>query len=182
MAMLIKLTQKIKRLTFIQYLAKLDRKISNSLEYKVRYSPKLASLFILYKYIVDALGFPIFGAIMLFSAPKGLIITISWIIMFTFNEFILKNIFKRSRPFMFDGDWSEKTQMFGYSFPSTHACNAGYLLVMWLSFHLPYSKILIPTFILLPISRIVLNYHFLGDVVSGFLLGVLWAKITIGII
>ena len=179
---LAKITNYLKRNPITQLFARIDRWFSNKLEYKVRYSPKLATSFMLFKYIIDVIGFPIFGAILLFTAPHGALLTISWIFMFLINEFILKNIFKRSRPFMFDGDWSEKNNMFGYSFPSTHACNAGYLITIWLHFHLPYTKLMIGIFTIIPISRVVLNYHFLGDIIAGLLIGISWALTTLRLI
>ena len=176
------IVSKIKSSKFVQFFASIDRKISNALEYKVRYSPKLASLFILFKQLIDLIGFPVFGVLLFITAPQGNLLTGLWLTVLILNELIVKRIFKRQRPFMFDGDWSEKSHLFGYAFPSSHAYTAGFFITVWLSLHLPYPKIMIPMFTIIPISRVVLNYHYVGDVVIGTLIGVAWAIISLGFV
>ena len=171
-----KVVSKIKANPLTQWFVKIDKFLSNKLEYHVRYSHKLASLFIIYKQVIDIIGFPIAGIALVFLAPKGLLLVASWLFMSAIIEFVLKNIFKRSRPFMADGDWSEKSHIFGYSFPSSHAYVAGFFVTVWLTLHLPYLKLVLVIFTLLPISRVVLNYHFVSDVTVGFIIGILWAQ------
>ena len=174
-----KVVSKIKTNPVVRWFVKIDQVISNTLEYHVRYSHKLASLFVIYKQLVDIVGFPIAGVTLFFLAPKGPLLVGAWLFMTLINELVLKNIFKRSRPFMVDGDWSEKSHLFGYSFPSNHAYVAGFFVTVWLTLHLPYLKLVLIIFTLLPISRVVLNYHFVSDVTVGFIIGILWAQMVL---
>lgn len=103
---------------------------------------------------------------------------------YVLNDFILKYIFKRPRPFMIDGELAKMSELAhlelpdGYSMPSGHSALTMALAV---SFMLHSKKYGIPAIIysvLVGLSRIILCVHFFTDVLVGFILGVV---ISIGV-
>lgn len=93
---------------------------------------------------------------------------------------IFKNLIMRSRPI---GHLSHAS---GYSFPSSHATCAmvfyGTIIYMSQQLNIKYAKtisiLLYMLIILIGLSRIYLNVHYLSDVLAGFLLGSIIMEIT----
>ncbi|MGN1399442.1 MAG: phosphatase PAP2 family protein [Erysipelotrichaceae bacterium] len=86
---------------------------------------------------------------------------------------MVKNVFKRKRPYMQSDEIELLRNVEGYSFPSGHSSNSGCLYP--LVGRLFNNKITKRLAVLLPLmvafSRIYLGAHFLSDVLSGLLLG-----------
>ncbi|HEY0964794.1 MAG TPA: phosphatase PAP2 family protein [Candidatus Paceibacterota bacterium] len=96
---------------------------------------------------------------------------------------VLKLLFLRPRPEVL------LEQLATYSFPSGHATSAialygviTYILLKIYTDH-PYRKammiILIALIILIGFSRVYLGFHYLSDVVAGYLVGALWLLLAI---
>lgn len=93
-------------------------------------------------------------------------------------NFILKQIFIRPRPELM------LVKEFGYSFPSGHAMvsMAFYGLFIYILFHININKILkyflslliLSLIILIGMSRIYLNVHYVSDVLAGFAVSVIY--------
>jgi undecaprenyl-diphosphatase len=100
---------------------------------------------------------------------------------------LTKLYFQRERPLNFAYYTPEAT----YSFPSGHASSAMALMGIGLYFllleikdnRIRWAVFLLGTLyiLLMGISRIYLGVHFLTDVVAGFLLGLLWVILAIGL-
>jgi membrane-associated phospholipid phosphatase len=98
---------------------------------------------------------------------------------------LLKNIFERARPDLFDGP----IQLTNYSFPSGHAMGSiavyGMLAFVGarLTHHilLRYAMVLVAalTVMLIGLSRIYFGVHYPTDVIGGYLAGASWLALTI---
>ena len=128
------------------------------------------------------------GFVMLFSKKTripGLVMIGSLAFGFLMNDFIIKKIFMRQRPFEQSASilaWLETTGYKlpdGFSFPSGHtlcsfAC-AGVLVFFYGKRGLPALSVAI----LIGLSRIYMCVHFVTDVLTGAALGLLFAEIVI---
>jgi len=96
----------------------------------------------------------------------------------------LKQLFKRVRPFYYQGVSSEEAwRTTGYSFPSGHAQAAGVIGFTALheakNRHMRWLSVVGWFFmIMVPLSRIYLGQHFLSDVIVGVLLAYLLAYLS----
>lgn len=112
-----------------------------------------------------------------YGVPVIIVLILSYVI-----NYILKNIFLRPRP-----DVLRLVNESSYSFPSGHSMiNASIYTILVLlimkNFNGKKKKIVICTLliiicILIGISRIYLGVHYLGDVIAGWILGILVAFI-----
>jgi undecaprenyl-diphosphatase len=92
------------------------------------------------------------------------------------NEYVIKNIFSRIRPFEFyDSIQTIDTTANGFSFPSSHALVAfSFITVIILSTkNTRLHKALIAFAVLVGLSRIYLGVHFPLDVIAGAVMGIL---------
>jgi membrane-associated phospholipid phosphatase len=98
---------------------------------------------------------------------------------------VLKRIFQRQRPLHEHGFIIEHS----YSFPSGHASGAmvfygmaAYLLLRLTPLHLhrPIIAAAITAISVIGISRILLQVHYLSDVIAGYLTGLAWLLLCIG--
>ncbi|MCS7317929.1 MAG: phosphatase PAP2 family protein [Candidatus Dojkabacteria bacterium] len=106
-----------------------------------------------------------------------IIFCISLFVSFIVIEIILKNIFKRSRPF-----YGDSVKINSYSFPSSHAFNSVFFVTVTLNildrlkyFSFNSSLITIYVFVaVLPgIIRILEGKHYLLDVIASWILGLI---------
>lgn len=115
-------------------------------------------------------------------------LTVGWLLALigtaTLNH-VLKRIFQRERPLHEHGFIIEHS----YSFPSGHASGAmvfygmaAYLLLQLtpLRLHRPIIAAAITAITVIGISRILLQVHYLSDVIAGYLSGLAWLLLCIG--
>lgn len=99
---------------------------------------------------------------------------ISLLIAYVLNDFVLKQIFKRPRPFIyfdFLNIYIKKPKNF--SFPSGHSLT-GFLSASFIfCFNKKLGKIAFVLAFLIATSRLVLMVHFFSDVVIGAILGII---------
>ena len=130
----------------------------------------------------------VLGAIMLCfkrTRVSGFIMLCALALGFVLNDFIIKNIFARSRPFVQSSvlyDWLASTGYkfpTGYSFPSGHSMASFACATVLLFFH---KKRALPAFsvaLLIALSRAFMCVHFISDVACGMVLGVLVGLLVI---
>ena len=127
-----------------------------------------------------------FTAIILKKEKYGLLILINSLLA-TGSYIIIKNVIQRPRPNPFR--FIEET---GYSFPSGHATNnmafCG-ILIYLICKNVKNKKLKIISTILLSlwvliigISRIYFNVHYVSDIIAGFILGLICILISINIV
>ncbi|MGN0580494.1 MAG: phosphatase PAP2 family protein [Ruminococcus sp.] len=129
-------------------------------------------------------GYIWIAASLILMVPKktrriGFVIALSLVLSVLFNNLLLKNIFRRPRPFdKVDGLTSLKTPH-DYSFPSGHTGSSAAASATMLR-ELPL-KIGIPAVILaslIAFSRMYLGVHYPTDIIGGALSGVLISYVS----
>ena len=100
------------------------------------------------------------------------------------NNFIIKNIFKRIRPFIEHGELTNMCELAGaelpaeYSMASGHAAVSMAVAVAIMFFSKKWGSIAICSSVIVGISRLVLCVHYPTDVLVGWLLG---AALAVGL-
>lgn len=121
----------------------------------------------------------VIGFLVFYRKHKGWIIFEAVIAMglgVVINEYIIKNLFARVRPFEFyDCIHTIDSTASGFSFPSSHALVAfSFITVIILATkNTKIHKALIAFAVLAALSRIYLGVHFPIDVIVGAMLGIL---------
>lgn len=184
MSPLTRLVTRIKQSKPVTFIVRIDHKISDWLEHFVRSHSVVSKFFVFFKEITNFVGIPLILIILFLNLPlqRAVKLSVLWILILLFIEYVVKNVIKRKRPYHIDGKWAGTEKIKSFSFPSSHAYVAGFLTTIWLLLHLPAAYFFVPIFLLLPISRVALNYHFFVDVITGFVLGVLVAVLGIMLI
>ena len=124
-------------------------------------------------------------AIVLFCFKRtrtcGLIMLISLAIGYLINDFILKNLFARARPFEVNQEIADFIKGIGmdlpsgYSFPSGHSYASFNCAVILLLFNKKMGFFTIPLATMIALSRVFLCVHYPTDVLVGCFLGILTA-------
>lgn len=102
-------------------------------------------------------------------------------VVYIFNDYILKNIIKRDRPFIQNPELVNMINLAkyeipdGYSMASGHSAIAMCLAVSVFLFHKKIGIGAIFVAVLVGLSRMVLCVHFLTDILAGFALGIVFA-------
>lgn len=94
---------------------------------------------------------------------------------------VLKRLFGRARPellfsqnlFGFDFFAAHNPE---FSFPSGHACTAGVVMGALACFYPKHSYLLLIIAFLLAFTRVLLNYHYLSDILIGTMIGLLTSQ------
>jgi undecaprenyl-diphosphatase len=101
---------------------------------------------------------------------------------------ILKDVVRRPRPHLFPG----AEHAAGYSFPSGHAMDsiAFFAVLVYMIWHLTCHRDVTVAALavvgvltaLVGLARVVLGVHYPSDVVGGYLGGIAWVALTIGLL
>lgn len=111
----------------------------------------------------------------------GLYATVTVLITFSFNNYVLKNIIQRDRPFVENPEFLKVLELAGhglpdsYSMPSGHSITSMCLAVSVFMFHKKIGIGAISLSVVCGITRMILCVHYFTDVLAGFLLGALFA-------
>ena len=127
-------------------------------------------------------------ALLIFKKTRKVGFTVlgALVLMMVFNNFILKNLFARTRPFNLEvwRDWFVYPELVkrpsSYSFPSGHS-SSGFAAATALTTS-KKAYIIIPAFLVASIvafSRIYVHVHYPTDVIFGALFGVIYGLIAI---
>lgn len=114
----------------------------------------------------------------------GLTVIISLAIGYVLNDFVLKLIFSRPRPFSVHPefvDFLEEMKLElpgGFSFPSGHAFSSFNCAVVMLLFHKRIGIFAIILAALISFSRIFFCVHYPTDVLAGMILGIVVAVVV----
>ena len=137
-----------------------------------------------FSYMGEAGGIWIISAIIMMCFRKtratGVMVLCAVAIGFVIGEITLKNIIERPRPFVQNPQIIPAIKLpSGYSFPSGHSCSSFAAATVLFA---RSKKIGIPAIIiafLIAFSRLYNYVHFPSDVISGIILGVIFAVVTI---
>lgn len=104
-------------------------------------------------------------------------------IIVVINEFIIKGIIKRPRPFLNIHDYNLLVNIpHGYSMPSGHSL-ASFMMATILAAYFPKYKIFYYLYAgLIAFSRVYVGVHYPSDVLVGAILGLVLAKVYLVII
>lgn len=100
------------------------------------------------------------------------------------NDYILKEIIKRNRPFVDNSELEKIANLAKYELPDGFSMASGHAVVsmtlafMVFMFNRKYGIISIVFSILIGVSRIALCVHYLSDVLVGFIIGIICALIV----
>lgn len=118
------------------------------------------------------------------TRTSAIVMFVSLAVGFVFNDFVLKNIFGRPRPFEEYSAFAEFIKSIGMdlpsgnSFPSGHSYSAFNCAVVLTIFHKKAGYVLIPTAFMIAISRVFLCVHYPTDILAGMILGILTAVVS----
>lgn len=118
------------------------------------------------------------------TRKSGFVMLISLAVGFVLNDFVLKVIISRPRPFAVNEDILAFIESVGYdlpsgySFPSGHAYSAFNCAVILMLFNKKNGYYALPLAILISLSRIFMCVHYPTDVLAGAVLGIITALIV----
>ena len=153
----------------------IDHSLTTRIFHYVKNNPKLLRAFELFRSFYNTLAIPLFILISILYHSLNFYAILIWAIIGTLNELFTKKIFMRQRPSLLKNSKIHKTKKIkGLSFPSGHALNSGIIAILAL-YYLPFALAIIVVIfsLLVAFSRVVLGFHYLFDVIVGFILGIL---------
>jgi len=127
------------------------------------------------------------AVVMLFfrkTRNAAIVMLISLAIGYIVNDFVLKNIFERIRPFNENMDFKiflESINMelpSGFSFPSGHTFSSFNCAIILMCFNKKFGYFALPLASLIALSRIYLCVHYPTDVLAGVILGAVTALLV----
>lgn len=125
------------------------------------------------------------AVLLIFKKTRKMAIYAAAVALLTFvlNDFIIKLIVKRDRPFVADESLKQMCELAKYPFPTGYSMTSGHSAVTMafaVMIMMHSWKLGIPAMIysfLVGLSRIVLCVHYFTDVLAGFVLGTIMAII-----
>jgi undecaprenyl-diphosphatase len=101
----------------------------------------------------------------------GVLCALALISEFFINDFVLKNVIARERPFIQNNIELLIEEPSGYSMPSGHSASSFVMASMFILFKQKGRIIVLVLATLMAISRVYLNVHFVSDIMVGALVG-----------
>ncbi len=120
------------------------------------------------------------------GGTKGRIVAILAIIILFLTDqstaHILKPLFARPRP----GNTLLNIHLIGpvlssFSFPSCHAANVSGIAILFSAFYKRWRPLFLVITLLVSFSRIYIGVHYPSDIIGGWICGIFWATLIIGI-
>ena len=111
----------------------------------------------------------------------GIYVGVTCLLAFVFNNYILKEIVKRTRPLVAHPEFQQACNLAGYEVPTDYSMASGHstvsmALACGVFMHSKKAGLwCLPFPILMGFSRMVLCVHYLTDVLAGFLIGISFA-------
>ena len=126
------------------------------------------------------------GILLFFKKTRvpAVVMLVSLVVGFVFNDLLLKNLIERARPYETCGVFSEFIKGLGMeleaskSFPSGHTYSSFNCAVILTLFNKKSGFVLLPLATLIAFSRIFLCFHYPTDVLAGLVLGVVTAVVV----
>lgn len=172
--------EKIKNTQFSKRIISLDYRVSKGL-YALKPNSKLINSAVRLSVVGYGLG-PLFLISLAvsrdFKIAFSLFIFI-WLFCLLFIEHGVKHVVKRNRP-----DFSSRKHK-SYSFPSTHAAATIMAFILMLnsldsfSINLYILSISISWVIFVCLSRVIYGFHYILDVISGIILGIILSSLIV---
>ena len=160
------------------WLLPIDRAVFDWIETYLA-SPVLDACMIFLTYLCYGL-WVLVGAVFLIrkkTRRQGCAALFSLGLMVVCNNFILKNLICRPRPFVSDPSLRLKIPApGGYSVPSGHASSSSCGALSFSGKKRWFSVLLFSLALLISFSRVYLHVHYFSDVFFGFLLGLFYSK------
>lgn len=171
-----KLVEKLKSAVWVRQIVRLDRQVSDAIEKGLGGNKtvvwgvqKLVRAFEL------LFGFVALPAMLVYSKTRwyGVAVLVGVLVL----EKWVKKFFARYRPYFYDN--VVKSKVTNYSFPSTHSFVAGVATYVALQFISSWwlRALVVALGLFIPFSRVILNVHFVLDVLVGYGLGILVAAL-----
>lgn len=166
-------------------LQQLDVKLFRKLHKQINVRAKVASVY-LSKSGDGHFYFALSLLIALFEPKQGVNFFIAALIGFCIEVptyLLLKNLFKRNRPFDAITEFSSFIAPSDkFSMPSGHTAAAFVFCGMILAFYPAFFPLAIVWASLIGLSRVVLGVHFPGDIIAGVLLGIVSCELALTIV
>lgn len=111
----------------------------------------------------------------------GCFAMVSVLIAFLVNNYVLKILIARDRPYEANAELLKAIELAGYNLPSRHSMPSGHslasmtLAVSIFMFNKKYGAIAIGVAVVIGMTRMILCVHYLTDVLVGFSVGILFA-------
>ena len=148
--------------------------------YAIPRTPILDTFFLLITKIAGSYGqlWVVVGAALLIpkkTRRTGIAVLISYVCVFVFGQFILKNLFNRPRPCHIDQAFEMLVKRpTSSSFPSTHSAWAfAGAIAIFMKFKKPGIAVFVIS-ALIAFSRMYLFLHFPTDVLAGMIMGIIF--------
>ena len=166
-----KFYERLKNTKWLRKFIQIDIWVSDFLEGRFRKHKRLQWLLFKYANLFFVLVLVITGALIYrYGYIRILDLLIFLAVAYVLERFV-KPFFGRLRPFFLDGALPIQYTK-NYSFPSTHSFMAGWVVGYWWLLGLPFAEVITVLGVIVALSRVLLNIHFVSDVICGFLIGI----------
>ena len=114
----------------------------------------------------------------------GMFVAVACLLTLCLNNYCLKLIVKRNRPFVDNKEWVKLCELAGYILPTGYSMASGHasasmaFAVMLFMFSKKWGSVAIGTSVLIGLSRLCLCVHYFTDVLVGWSIGAAVAVLT----